>query len=267
MKLFALISCAALVVSLSSCATLFEAPAFSSRHSELFARIDTYRDTIELVEVSHGFDQWGEGAGEQLQAVLDGKPQYPAGGGWLSWDLDQLIRESVGNDGSSGVRVLEARLVEDENGAHSLWRRFMIEGASAWVATWEVVPSEPTQDAATTKLMARAKKSGHRLWSLQNDALVYSAHVSADYAERFRQSLVSAHPEVAWSELNSVLSYDGTVLRFRYPPDDRGWFGFAGAFGWLMISDSCEPSNLEALGFKVEPREVYFHLRLAAGLP
>jgi hypothetical protein len=269
-------------VSIVTCACDdVESSTFTSSSSEHYFRIDSAGDVAEWLEIEHDVRCEGEKALLHLKGVVSKARVFPAEHGFL--DFDELEREAaereteielesvsetdVEVDAESQVdevdprdslerrflelaptfQVVEARLVLDEDGRVTLWRRGRIRRASEWLGTLEseflhdlletdesassseeqdppeepALPEEPHSpftdyrwDAESLRLLREQIRTGERLWRLEGHAFVVESAMSEENAKLCITNLVREDIEASFR--------DGRI-RLRYLPGDGGW--------------------------------------------
>jgi hypothetical protein len=269
----------------------FRGPAFLSSRGEQYFRIEAEQDVLEWIQIQHGLVV-GDVAvdhsmADQLQSVLAGARIEPAGGGWIAFEFDKLPKESLSANSeadavalrelqalASTVTVEEARLVFDEAGELTLWRKLRAEHASAWLemaqrsflsdAALAKTPEDVrlpglSFDAPSFELLRSEISKGEKVWRFEGGALVTEAPMTAENARRCAARI---------HRIGVETSYDNGHLRIRYLPSANGWIR-----SMFLIEngsskyDAAIVDELEAAGIKAEAPEAYVSLRSAAGLP
>jgi|SRR5690349_20282232 len=241
---------------------------------EQHTRVLLDEDAMEWIAIEHGLCVGSDGGEDQLRELLSGKPYLP-GAGFMIDLSDPELREQMKDESPesrvaleyfAGLQVLEARLVLDEHGDPTLWRRMktgpVLELINSRMAPVDFpVSGMPELDAASVESLERAKDEGRRIWTLTPDGLVFEGPVSAAFAERCR---------VDWkSDGAPEPSFDGTTLKLEFPNRNGGspWSTeIVGRAAW-NASTAETLRFLESHGFQVQSAETYAQLRAAAGLP
>ncbi len=265
-----MLACLAVVAWLPSCMSITE-PSFESCFDEHYLRVDAGLDTMEWIVVEHGISHLQAGVPERIRAVLAGDRFYPAGGDslldiptTLEWmpirgaALDEASAQRI-HEVLQGLRVEQASLVLDANGAPTLWRRFVLEHASEWVSTWNFIPGDAGIEFASIDTASKPENHPDGPWAIEHNALVFRAPASAARAaqlrEAWKKNVEQSHPGTRTDS-----SFDGTLLELSLAPDASGWMP-------MQIGAWQLRRQLESCGIQAEPTQNYVQLRASAGLP
>jgi hypothetical protein len=281
------------LASFSECS--LPGPEFTWESERHWLRLDGERDTAEFFSFYAGLAPGEANALAALRAVVDGRPVFPPGGGFLSFDFDEDldVDRSAEPDPkwlalaelAPTLSVEEAGLALDDAGRVGLWRRVRLERASEWLSYIESpvargegphfpVGEFPAFDARSSELMEAAWARGERFWSIDGDSLRVDlpstgANSARMFAHLFESALADAESDSRlWSRLAVSLhevEIAGERMRARLGPDATGWMHVA----WRSAAERAagrpaafEPRTLMSAGLEVEP-----HASFASRLP
>ncbi len=201
------------------------------------------------------------------------------------------------------LHVDDARLVLDERGGVALWRSGTLERASEWLCApdfgsddggwalfesaavnWIALPpfdialslggwpeGDELFDPRSLELLAKARASGERFWSLRGNSLCLDAPLTAESASRFLSLLnYPASPDAddeRFGQLLCELDTSDERLRARFAPQEGDWIRVAWT-RWDALGETVLGKGAaHRLGFSVDSLEAYTQLRREHGLP
>lgn len=274
--------------SLSFPSFSFPSPAFQWTRGEHHWRIDGEKGAVEWIEITHGLCDATAEFDAQMSCLLAGARVFPPCGGFMSLDLEGAVaNESLTPSEETfpppalipTLRVVEARLVLDDEGRPTLWRRIRFEHASAWLRAFEhqITSSVGENEAASCQadMPAGMHFGAHyalaqgELFKLDGNAFVVEAQMDAETARRWIETFRDdpADPKL---RPPAEIAFDGQTLRVRFAPDESGWIG---ARTYSLNAPGLDDAEVDIDGtpltntkLPIEPSSTYLQLRREAGL-